>query len=622
MVVIAVHAFAKKSLLGIGGIRLLEELGVEPKVVHLNEGHSALSALERIRKFMLQHPDLNFEEARNILATTCAYTIHTPVPAGLERFGYDLIDEHLSWLWEGLGLTRNQFHDLGREPMGDYDLFSLPVMALKMSAASNGVSILHGDVSRTMWQWMFQQIPEPEVPIEAITNGIHVGTWISREMATLFDRYLDPTWRQNPAEPANWKTVSRIPDPEMWRVRTGRRARLVAFTRNRLRKQLIRRGAGPSEVAGADEVLNPDALTIGFARRFATYKRATLLFRDPDRLARLVNDPDRPVQFIFAGKAHPHDQPGKEFIREIVRYSHMPEFRHSIVFIENYDMTVGRYMVQGCDVWLNNPRRPREASGTSGMKVIYNGGLNLSILDGWWAEAYQPEYGWAIGSGEIYATEDAELQDYIESEALYNLLEQDVVPLFYERRRDNIPQQWLEKVKANIEALAPFFTTNRMVQEYARRYYIPSYERYERLITESASAGKEYADWLIDVKTEWQGIEIKKVRVSADALTVGQVLTVEAEVDLGKLTPEDVSVQLFSGPLDTHGMLIGGDFVAMTPATGTNGKGLYKFSGEMAYEASGERGVSVRVLPQNEYLVNPLLTGLIVWAAPDAIELD
>ncbi|HLA44058.1 MAG TPA: alpha-glucan family phosphorylase, partial [Aggregatilineales bacterium] len=347
-----------------------------------NEGHSALLALERTRLLMMNNPGLSFDEARDIIATGSVYTIHTPVPAGLERFGFDLIDEHLKWMWEALGLTRAEFHNLGREVMGDYDLFSLPVMALKFSSGSNAVSKLHGEVSRQMWQWMFPDVPENEVPVKHVTNGVHVQTWTSREMSMLFDRYLDPAWRTNPSDPEIWQDVERIPDGELWRTHERRRERLVSFARERLRIQLINRGFAQREIAEADEVLNPEALTIGFARRFATYKRSTLIFRDIDRLISIVNNPDRPVQFVFAGKAHPHDQPGKELIKEIIELASRPELRNSIVFLENYDMTIARYMVQGVDIWLNTPRRPKEASGTSGMKVIYNGGLNASILDG------------------------------------------------------------------------------------------------------------------------------------------------------------------------------------------------------------------------------------------------
>jgi starch phosphorylase len=607
----------QEILLGIGGIRMLEALGISPEVVHLNEGHSAFSALERIRLFMKKHPDFSFEEARNILATSSVYTIHTPVSAGLERFGYDLIDEHLPWMWKELGLSREQFHNLGREPMEGYDLFSMPVMALKMSAATNAVSKLHGAVSRVMWQWMFPNVPEREVPIHAITNGIHVQTWVSGEMATLFDRYLNPSWRIDPSQEGLWQDVERIPDTELWRVHERRRARLVAFARNRLRQQLIQRGAPQTEIEAAEDVLNPEALTIGFARRFATYKRATLMFRDPERLNRILNNPARPVQFIFAGKAHPHDIPGKEFIRQIVRYSMMPEFSHAIIFLENYDMTIAHYLVQGVDVWMNNPRRPQEASGTSGMKVIYNGGLNLSVLDGWWDEAYEPEYGWAIGNGEVYKNEEADLQDYIESQAIYNLLEHDVVPMFYERRRDNIPHRWVEKMKASMIALAPRFNTGRMVKDYATQYYISCRERYESLVGPNLKRGKAFADWLIQVNEAWNRVVVKKVEVSERHLIVGQAMRVEAWVDLGVLKPEDVQVQLYTGPLDTSGMLIEGEVLNMDPVNGS--KGIYHFSTEMEYNSTGAQGVTVRVIPNHTNLTDPMLTGLIRWATPETM---
>ncbi|MBZ0320608.1 MAG: alpha-glucan family phosphorylase [Anaerolineae bacterium] len=603
----------QEILFGIGGIRMLEALNLRPQVIHMNEGHSAFSALERIRIFMKENPGVTFDEARNILATASVYTIHTPVSAGLERFGYDLIDEYLTWLWQELGLTRDQFHDLGRERMGTYTLFSMPVMALKMSAATNAVSKLHGDVSQQMWQWLFPEVPQTEVPIQHVTNGVHVKTWVSRDMASLFDRYLDPSWRTNAAEEDVWNEVDRIPDTEIWRVHERRRARLVAFARTRLKEQLVRRGMSQAEVESAEEVLNPEALTIGFARRFATYKRATLLFRDPVRLERMLNNFDRPVQFIFAGKAHPHDQPGKEFIRQVVKFASAPEFRHSVIFLENYDMNVAHYLVQGVDVWLNNPRRPQEASGTSGMKVIYNAGLNCSILDGWWAEAYSPEVGWAIGNGEEYNTEQEELQDYIESQALYNMLEKDLIPLFYDRGRDNLPREWMRKVKASMKTLSPFFNTDRMVEEYTTKFYLPSRDRIQALTKDSLKDGKQYADWLIDVRRAWPNISIQKVQASTEHVTVGEALKVEAWVNLGALKPNDVVVQLYSGSLDSKGMLQSGSAVDME-ANGKPQGALYHFEATLNYTQTGEQGISVRVLPKHTYLADPILTGLIHWA--------
>lgn len=602
----------QEILLGIGGIRLLDALGIEPTVVHMNEGHSAFLALERARLLMKKHAGLTFAEAKDILATGSIYTIHTPVPAGLERFGFDLIDEHLDWLWKELGLTRDEFHDLGREDMGDYTLFSLPVMALKFASGSNGVSALHGEVSREMWQWMFPNVPENEVPVGSVTNGVHVQTWTSLEMVNLFDRYLSPNWRKDPADPAVWRDIERIPDIELWRAHERRREQLVTFTRRRVVKQLSQRGAPSREIEAANEILNPEALTIGFARRFATYKRANLIFRDLERLIRICNDEQRPVQFLFAGKAHPHDQPGKEFIKEIAEKAAMPELTNSIVFLENYDMTIGRFLTQGVDVWLNNPRRPKEASGTSGMKVIYNGGLNASILDGWWDEGYAPGRGWAIGNGEEYPPEQEELQDEIEAQALYNLLENEIVPTFYTRGRDGVPRQWVEMVKKSMSELSGFFSTHRMVREYAQRYYMPAHERYLALTGGNIKTGQDYAAWLENLKSEWEKVQVINVETDTQSLAVGKAISVKAVVKLGGLTPDDVSVQLFSGPLDTKGLIQEGHSDDMNPTGGA--KGEFTFEGTTRFEDTGERGLSVRVLPRHVDLPDPFLTGYIRWA--------
>jgi starch phosphorylase len=439
----------------------------------------------------------------------------------LERFGFDLMDEHFSYLWPQLGLTRDQFIDLGRENMGTYELFSMPVLAINLSSAANGVARLHGSVSRRLWRWMYPEVPEDEIPIGHVTNGIHVETWTSWEMGSLYDRYLDPSWREDPSNPNTWWDVDKIPDAELWRTHERRRERLVAFCRERLRNQYEARGAPQSEIEVAEEVLSPDALTIGFARRFATYKRAAMIMHDLNRLARIVNDPDRPVQLIFAGKAHPHDIPGKELIRQIVNTARLPELRHRIVFLENYDMSIARAMVQGVDVWLNNPRRPEEASGTSGMKTIYNGGLNVSTLDGWWAEGYDPSLGWEIGKGEEYPENQWEMQTKIEAEALYHLLESDIVPLFYERSRDGLPREWIGRIKNSIRKLAPFFNTTRMVIEYAEQYYMPAHERYERLTSPDLGRGVAYANWRQKVYGVWPQVKVMRVETSGNELKIG-----------------------------------------------------------------------------------------------------
>jgi glycogen phosphorylase len=605
----------QEILLGIGGIQALGLMGITPTVCHMNEGHSAFMGLERIRLLMAQNPTLKFADALEICRSGNVFTTHTPVPAGLERFGFDLIDEHFEYMWQEFGLTREQFIDLGRENMGTYELYSMAVLALNLSSAANGVARLHGEVSRDMWQWMYPDLPKPEVPIGHVTNGIHVETWTSREMGSLYDRYLGPAWREDPSNEATWADVDKIPDAELWRAHERRRERLVAFARTRLRRQLEAQGLAQSDLEAAEEILNPDALTIGFARRFATYKRATLIMNDLDRLSAILNNAERPVQLIFAGKAHPHDIPGKEFIREIIKTARRPEFRHRIVFIENYDMAVGRFMTQGVDVWLNNPRRPLEASGTSGMKAIYNGGLNASTLDGWWDEGYNAKFGWAIGNGEEYPEAQDELQDTIEAQALYNLLERDIVPQFYDRSRDGLPREWISRVKSSIKTLAPFFNTNRMVKEYSEHYYTPARERFAHLTTPDLSRGLAFTNWWQKMIQAWPQIKVVKVETSGDGadLKIGTEQQVRAWVDLGTLTPSDVIVQLYHGALNTRGEIVDGETIDMTSGASQQGS-VYEFSANISYESTGQQGISVRVLPCHEDLATPFQRGLIRWA--------
>ncbi len=604
----------QEILMGIGGIRTLEALDLRPKICHMNEGHSAFLALERARQFMNEN-DVTFWQAKEITASANIFTTHTPVPAGLERFGFDLIDEHFTDYFRELGLNRNEFIDLGREHMGDYELFSMPVLAIKMSAKTNGVAELHGVVSRHLWQWMYPGVPEHEIPVTSVTNGIHVETWISNEMGELLDRYLNPRWRNEEWDAEVWQDIDTIPDTELWRTHERRRERLIAFTRGRLRTQLQRRGAPQHEVEQADEVLDPDALTIGFARRFATYKRATLILRDIERLKAMVNNAERPVQFIFAGKAHPHDTGGKELIRQIINTARTPDFRHRMVFLEDYDMQVARYLVQGVDVWMNTPRRPKEASGTSGMKVIYNGGLNFSILDGWWAEGYKPSVGWAIGNGEEYPEYEWDHQDFVESEALYNILENDIIPLYYDRSRDNLPREWVGRVKNAMRELAPFFCTDRMVQEYTDLMYVPCYRLASSLTTPTPEKGLAYAAWRSKIGEAWRNVSVQKVEVPESQLKVGADLTVKATVHLGQLTPNDVQVQLFYGQLTTRGDIgAGGEAITMA-LVGTGGDdGSFQFETQIRYDTSGERGLSVRVLPKNDSLPTPFQPGMIRWA--------
>jgi glycogen phosphorylase len=603
----------QEILMGIGGIRALEALGLRPDVCHMNEGHSAFLLLERIRILMREH-NLSFEQARIITAISMVFTIHTPVPAGLERFGFDLIDEHFTDYMREVGISRDEFLNLGRENMGDYELFSMSVMALYNSYGANGVAKLHGRVSREMWQWMFPNVPVPEIPITSVTNGVHVETWTSHEMGQLLDRYLSPSWRDDEDHATTWEKVDEIPDNELWRVHIRRKERLVSFARNRIRQQLLRRGATQSELESIAEILNPDALTIGFARRFATYKRATLIFRDIQRLKSILGRPNMPVQFIFAGKAHPHDNSGKEFIRAIVKQTEDPDLKNSVVFLEDYDMQIARYMLQGVDVWLNTPRRPKEASGTSGMKAIYNGGLNFSILDGWWDEAYSPDLGWAIGNGEQYGASEEEYQDYVESEALYKVLENDIIPIYYDRGRDGLPHAWIKRVKTSMRQLSPVFNTRRMVREYTESFYMPVYERLDSVLDKDLQTALAFSAWKTNLAQVWPQVRVLNVHVDTGECTVGTETQITAEVHLGALKPSEVVVELYAGSVDTFGSIIQGQGIPMVASNGKDNNGTYQYEATYVYQKTGQQGFSVRVMPHHPFLHTPFQPGMIVWA--------
>jgi len=600
----------QEILLGIGGYRALRTLNLEPTVCHMNEGHAAFLCLERARALMEEH-GLAFDEAAELARSGNIFTTHTSVPAGIDVFAPELVDRYFAGWYASLGISRDKFLSLGRQnPADAKEPFSMAILAVRMSSATNGVSKLHAEVARRLWQGLWPQVPEDEVPIGSITNGVHLRSWISNDMATLLDRYLGPRWTEAPTDPSVWARIQEIPDEELWRTHERRRARLAHFARTRLQSQLLARGAPPNEVEVATEVLDPDALTIGFARRFATYKRATLILHDPDRLARILNDPDHPVQLIIAGKAHPNDQAGKELIRQIVAFSRQEEFRHRIVFLENYDVNIARYMVQGVDVWMNTPRRPQEASGTSGMKAAANGVLNLSVLDGWWDEAYSPEVGWAIGRGETY--EDTEYQDNVESQIIYELLEQDIMPLFYNRGRDDLPRGWIAKMKACMAILAPKFSTGRMVAQYTESYYAPTAVHYLVMEADGAKRAKDLAAWKAKVAANWQQVSVE--RVDANVLPevhVNSQFPVSALVNLGGLSPDDVAVQLYYGPVNAGGDIERGTVAPMQLKDTPDGKHL--FEGIMECKESGLHGYTMRILPAHDDLPHAFDLGLIYW---------
>ena len=462
----------QELLLGIGGFRALRAMGITPGVLHLNEGHSGFAVLEAIRSRM-QDEGLAFDQAVPRVSREVVFTTHTPVPAGHDRFYAELMEEHLGPLRDALGISQDRLMELGRENSGNHhEEFCMTVLGLKLSRRANAVSALHGEVSRAMWTSLYPGKPEDEVPIGHITNGVHVPSWLAPQMFRLYDRHLGTGWQENNADPAIWEGIENVDDGELWETHLHLKSRLLDFVRHRVVEQAGRRGESAEMLQRLGRVLSPDALTIGFARRFATYKRADLILADIEKLTSMVNDPKRPVQFIFAGKAHPRDEPGKKMLQQIAKLMRHMEFADKFVFVEDYDINVGRHFVQGVDVWLNNPRRPLEASGTSGQKVVLNGGLNLSVLDGWWAEAYDGLNGFAIGTGRTHS--NMSVHDTRDGEDLYRVLHEEVIPLYYGRDRDGLPRGWIKRMKRTIRTLGWRFNANRMVMDYTLKCYVPA----------------------------------------------------------------------------------------------------------------------------------------------------
>jgi starch phosphorylase len=462
----------QELLLGVGGFRALKALGITPGVLHLNEGHSGFALLEAIRARM-QEEGIGFHQAVTRVSREVVFTTHTPVPAGHDRFHAGLMEEHMGPLREQMGLSHDGLMSLGRENPGNpHEEFCMTVLGLRLARRSNAVSALHGEVSRAMWTGLYPGRPEDAVPIGHITNGVHVPTWLAPQMFRLYDRHLGTGWHERSGDARIWEGIENVDDGELWETHLSLKARLLEFVRRRAVEQARRREEPQETLQKLGRLLSPDALTIGFARRFATYKRADLILRDIEKLASMVNDPKRPAQFVFAGKAHPRDEPGKRVLQQIAELMRDRQFADKFVFVEDYDINVGRHFVQGVDVWLNNPRRPLEASGTSGQKVVLNGGLNLSVLDGWWAEAHDGLNGFAIGTGRTHSNMD--VHDSRDGEDLYRVLREEVIPLYYERDHDGLPSGWIRRMKRTIRTLGWRFNADRMVMDYTLKCYVPA----------------------------------------------------------------------------------------------------------------------------------------------------
>src|SRR6476646_1175925 len=543
----------QEIVLGIGGVNALSALGIEPDVFHMNEGHSAFLGLERIRRLVAEKK-LGFYAALQVAASANVFSTHTPVPAGNDSFPREMMRKYFGSFATEIGLPFDEFFSFGQTRINATDPFSVTILALRLSRHSNGVSKLHGEVSRALWKDVWTGVPAHEVPITYVTNGIHTKTWLAPEFLVLYDKYLGD-WEENLTNEDFWRRVMDIPDAILWDAHQKLKLRLVEFVRGRVKAQRERIGESPESIRAANRILDPEILTIGFARRFATYKRGALLFTDKDRLHKLLNDSTRPVQFIFAGKAHPRDEGGKALIQEVYKFSRESGFHNRIVFVEDYDTYIARRLVQGVELWLNNPLRPLEASGTSGMKTPPNGGLNLSVLDGWWGESYNGNNGWAIG-GEI-RDGSIDFQSEVDSSSLYQLLENQIIPLYYAKPDGKLPLAWLQLMRESIRSVTPVFNTHRMVKEYAERLYTPAAKAHAEFAREDGSAAAGLSKWKAQMRKDWPQVRISDVQIGnpdRQNIAVGDSVQVSAKVHLGAVDPKHVRVEAYHGETENGGI--------------------------------------------------------------------
>jgi glycogen phosphorylase len=604
----------QEIVLGIGGVRALDAMDIKPDVFHMNEGHSAFLSLERIRRYV-QEKGMNYYPALQIVAASNVFTTHTPVPAGNDAFSRELIGRYLGKYAHGFGLSFDDLFALGQPMLNPPPLFSMTILALRTTRHANGVSKLHGEVSKSLWQDVWAGVPLQEVPITSITNGIHTKTWTAPEFHRLYEKFLGPDWADHLTDVEYWRRVIDIPDEVLWETHQLLKNRLIEFVRERLRIQRVRIGESPEQLRKINSVLNPDVLTIGFARRFATYKRGTLLFSNKERLLRLIQNAERPVQFIFAGKSHPKDEGGKTIIQEVYNASREAGFEHAVVFVEDYDTYIGRRLYQGVDVWLNNPLRPLEASGTSGMKLPPNGGLNFSVLDGWWCEGYNGKNGWPIGP-EISGG-SVEFQNEVDIDSLFNILENQIVPLYYAKPDGRLPLAWLQLMRESMRSVTPVFNTHRMVKEYNERLYEPAAKAIQALSANSYRAAIELAKWKEKTRADWSKIRIEEVNASPSEigdLFVGETLQIEAKVFLGPVDPSHVRVQAYIGK-SNNGSLSEPFTIDLQEIEKGATPGQFTFKGVIKATESGSYGFNVRVIPTHPYLNQGHELRLITWAS-------
>ncbi|MFI1001540.1 glycosyltransferase family 1 protein [Streptomyces galbus] len=621
------HRLLQEMLLGIGGVRAVRTYcrltgHPAPEVFHTNEGHAGFLGLERIAE-LCDEQRLDFDSALEAVRAGTVFTTHTPVPAGIDRFDRELVAHHFGADAELPGIDVERVLRLGMEtyPGGEPNLFNMAVMGLRLAQRANGVSLLHGQVSREMFAGLWPGFDPEEVPITSVTNGVHAPTWVAPEVFRLGARQVGAQRAEDVLSVGGserWDAVADIPDQEVWDLRRDLREQLVQEVRSRLRASWRQRGAGTAELGWIDSVLDPDVLTIGFARRVPSYKRLTLMLRDRDRLMELLLHPERPVQIVVAGKAHPADDGGKRLVQELVRFADDPRVRGRIVFLPNYDMAMAQKLYPGCDIWLNNPLRPLEACGTSGMKAALNGCLNLSVLDGWWDEWFQPDFGWAIPTADGAGT-DPDHRDDVEAAALYDLLEQRVAPRFYERGRQGLPDRWIEMVRQTLMRLGPKVLAGRMVRDYVERLYAPAAVAHRAL---DADTARDLADWKERVRASWHQVAVEHVETSAATATaeLGSTLALRVHVRLGSLGPDDVEVQALSGRVDSEDRITEAVTVALKPTGGADQEGRWVYEGPLTLDRTGPFGYTVRVLPAHRLLASAAELGLVAVPSQELVE--
>ena len=602
----------QEIILGMGGVNLLRRLGLNPTIYHMNEGHSAFLNLEVIKN-IIKEKQVSFEVARDIASSKTVFTTHTPVPAGNDIFPIGLVEKYFKDFWPRLGLSREEFLKLGMKPQEGLDSgFNMGIFALKIAGKKNGVSKLHGEVSRELFSDVWPHIAPSESPITYVTNGVHTCTWLAPKLKDLYNKYLIPYWQDNIHEDYVWEKIKTIPDDKLWKVHMDRKAKLIALVKENVTRRLRREGVSYDEIVEATSKLNPEALTIGFARRFATYKRATLIFKDLERITQILNDENKPVQLIFAGKAHPADREGADLIKYIHEISMKPQFKGKIFILENYNIEISRYMVSGVDIWLNNPRRPMEASGTSGQKASVNGVVNFSVLDGWWAEGYNQKNGWSIGTNKEYSS--YEEQDRADSESIYYTLENKIIPTYYNKDKDGISKGWMELMKNSIMSTGGKYSTARMLVDYTNQLYMPLCNLTKKYYNDLNKVA-EYDAWKQNMYASWKDVQIEQLENNADNITVdaGTSIDVKCSVVLPNIDPGSVRVEVYYGKFLEDGTVQDVKIIPMKMDGKEEENKKYYYTAKIDLSSGGNYGYSFRVMPQNEMLLDSANMDLVKW---------